>query len=118
MRDALKPAAEIASIVAPCLPPEGDWGRVFDGQLRDFFDPDLLADLQTKLKNPAAGLTLIIGPGAALSGLLEYCHLVIYADQTRESLFNAHEGQCLPFFGTMLPGSGFPGCIISTATAM
>jgi mannose-6-phosphate isomerase len=107
VRDALKPAAEIAAMVAPCLPLAGDWGRVFDGQLMNFFDPDLLADMQAQLQNPAADVTLIIGPGAALSGLLENCHLVIYADQTRESLFNTHKGQSLPFFGAS-PGPASP----------
>ncbi|MDX9866064.1 MAG: class I mannose-6-phosphate isomerase [Anaerolineaceae bacterium] len=99
VREALKSAADIAAMVTPCLPPAGDWGRVFDGQLKDFFDPDKLADMQAQLQNPAADVTLIIGPGAALSGLLENCHLVIYADQTRESLFNAFETEPLPFFG-------------------
>lgn len=107
VRDALKPAADIANMVALYLPPAGDWGRVFDGKLADFFDHDLLADTQAQLQNTTAGLTLCIGPGAALSGLLENCHLVIYADQTRESLFNTHEGQSLPFFGTQ-PGPASP----------
>ena len=80
---------------------------MFNGQLRDFFDPGLLADMQSRLQSTAAEVTLCIGPGAALSGLLEYCHLVIYADQNRESLFNAHEGQSLPFFGTQ-PGPASP----------
>ncbi|MCD4671085.1 MAG: class I mannose-6-phosphate isomerase, partial [Anaerolineaceae bacterium] len=107
VRQALKPAAEIASMVTPCLPPKGDWGRVFDGLLKDFFDPESLASVQQQLLHPQADVTLCIGPGAALSGLLENCHLVIYADQTRESLFNQHENQSLPFFGIQ-PGPASP----------
>jgi len=107
VRQALKTESEIASMTAECLPPAGGWGRVFSGALRDFFEPDKLAKVQTHLENRSAALTLCIGPGAALSGLLENCNLVIYADQTRESLYNAHEGKSLPFFGVQ-PGPASP----------
>ena len=99
VRQALKPLDVLKALIQPSLPHSGNWGRVFKGQLRDFFDPALLADIQAQLQHPAAEVTLCIGPGAALSGLLESCHLVLYADQTRESLYNAYEHEPLPFFG-------------------
>lgn len=61
------------------------------GCLADSFDPTRLTDLQAQLQQPGGQVTLIIGPGAALSGLLEHCHLVIYADQTLVSAINLHE---------------------------
>jgi len=63
---ALRPADEIEALAAPFL--GGDdplFGRRFTGQLLDFFDPDALAGLKP---DPAADLTILYGPGAALAG--------------------------------------------------
>jgi hypothetical protein len=66
------------------------------GCLADSFDPSRLTDLQAQLQQPGGQVTLIIGPGAALSGLLEHCHMVIYADQIQSSGINLCETPWLP----------------------
>ena len=63
---AMKSSAEIDTLIAPFL--GGDdpiFGRRFTGQLADFFDATALHALNP---DPAAGLNILYGCGAALAG--------------------------------------------------
>ncbi len=65
VRDALRPESEIEALVAPFL--GGDdpvFGRLFEGELHEFFDAAKLA----KLRPAADGVTVLYGSGAALAG--------------------------------------------------
>jgi len=87
-------------------------------QLRSLFNPEGLAAIQGELQNPGTLVTLLIGPGAALSGLLEYCNLIIYADESRPAsreilhlsstampALDAHKRQVLSFISGYLAWS-------------
>jgi mannose-6-phosphate isomerase class I len=76
----MKPAAEVDALVAPFLGEKGTvWGRKATIALKDLFDNEKLQHVQ-----PAAeGITLIIGVGAALTGLNAP---VVYIDLPKNEL--------------------------------
>jgi mannose-6-phosphate isomerase class I len=62
----MKPANEIERLVAPFLGEKGSvWGRKATITLKDLFDDEKLRNVQPAAK----GITLIVGVGAALTGL-------------------------------------------------
>jgi mannose-6-phosphate isomerase class I len=76
----MKPAPEVEALVAPFLGEKGTvWGRRASITLKDLFDSEKLQQIQ-----PAAeGITLIIGVGAALTGLKAP---VVYIDLPKNEL--------------------------------
>lgn len=76
----MKPAEEIEALVAPFLGEKGSvWGRRATITLKDLFDNEKLQRVQ-----PAAeGITLVIGAGAALTGLNAP---VVYVDLPKNEL--------------------------------
>lgn len=83
VRGALKPESEVESIVAPHL--GGDdplFGRRYEGELRDLFDPRELAALR-----PAPnGLTVLYGCGAALAGWDGLGAYLVYAELPKDAI--------------------------------
>jgi mannose-6-phosphate isomerase class I len=79
-KDFFKSETEINTLVAPDL--GGDdpiFGRITRLTLDDFIDADRLSTIRKKIATQS-GLTLIIGPGAAMIGEID---LLIYADMPR-----------------------------------
>ena len=78
----------IEKLVAPCLPEDPIFGRVYGGRLADFFDSRKIAALRKTLQEGAASEVLVcFGQGAALTPLRSLHDLVVYLDLTREEIF-------------------------------
>lgn len=80
---AMRDAEEIERMVEPFL--GGDdplWGTRFTGRLADFFEPAALADL-ARHRDPAEGLAVLYGPGAALAG---WAGTLVYLDVPKNEI--------------------------------
>jgi len=89
---ALRPSAEIERMLAPFIGNDDPvFGRLFDGQLRDFFDP---AKWATFRPDPSADLTIVYGCGAAFAsqeGIIVWVEIPKNEVQAR-----ARSGQVIP----------------------
>lgn len=85
--EALRPPAEIESLVAPFLGGNDPvFGCLGDLTLPQFFDPGLVAELRERIAQIREGLVLVVGCGARLLGdgdLLVYADLARWEAQTR-----------------------------------
>lgn len=95
---ALKPVETLEAMIAPFL--GGDdpiFGTRFTGTLADFFDLEKLARLRP---DPAAPLTILYGPGAALAG---WEGLLVYVDTPKNEIQFRSRAWCLTNLGTGAP---------------
>lgn len=99
MEDALKPASEIDTLIAPFL--GGDdplFGTRFTGSLHDFYDADKLAALRP---TPSAGLNVLYGCGAALAG---WAGLLVYVEVPKNEIQFRFRAGSVSNLGASRPG--------------
>jgi mannose-6-phosphate isomerase class I len=77
----LKPAHEIDAMLAPYLGDDPVFGRMNSLVIDDFFDAAKLQAAKSQIENRPAGVTLIVGTGAAL--VAETSDVLVYADMAR-----------------------------------
>ena len=90
---------EIEKMVEPCLARNSDFGFVFQGRLKDFFDVDRLEALGKDIKNykqkkraqSAPDVVICYGTGAAIPCLRSLYDVIFYIDVTRAELLNRCE---------------------------
>jgi mannose-6-phosphate isomerase class I len=89
---ALRPSAEIERMLAPFIGNDDPvFGRLFDGQLRDFFDP---AKWATFRPDPSADLTIVYGCGAALAS---HEGVIVWVEVPKNEVqARARSGQVIP----------------------
>ncbi len=80
-RTLLKRPDKVEELVQPYLGDDPVFGRLNGIVLEDFFDPALLASARRAVQEPASGITLILGTGAAL--VCADPDLLVYADLAR-----------------------------------
>lgn len=104
----LRPPSEIDEMIALSVSCELHFGYVFEGELKQFFDPSKLEQLKEELTTWQAkskgAVVLCYGSGAAIPSLRGLFDHIYYFDLTREELFNRSEEG--PIF---LLGSGARG---------
>jgi len=90
-----KKPSEIEEMTRPCLDSDPDFGFVFKGRLRDFFDINLLKMLEKKIKSyrrkKFGNVLICYGTGAVLPFLRRLYDLIFYVDITREELIRRCE---------------------------
>lgn len=94
-----KPPEEIEEMIRPCLTNDPDFGFVFKGRLKDFFDAIFLEKLikgirnykRKKLVKNLADVVICYGTGAALPSLRGLYDFIFYIDITREELLKRCE---------------------------
>lgn len=90
-----KKPSEIEEMTRPCLDSDPDFGFVFKGRLRDFFDINLLKMLEKKIKSyrrkKSGNVLICYGTGAVLPFLRRLYDLIFYVDITREELIRRCE---------------------------
>jgi mannose-6-phosphate isomerase class I len=93
-RDYFRPPASIQKMVQPCLPDDPVFGRVFKGDLNDFFDKRKLARINKKIRvfalpatqRTATDTLVCFGCGAAKLGPKSCFDYILYIDLCREEI--------------------------------
>jgi mannose-6-phosphate isomerase class I len=80
----LKSSPEIDALLAPHLSDDPVFGRMNGITIENFFSPEKLQKAKSQLESCPAGLTLIVGVGAAL--VSENPNVLVYADMARWEL--------------------------------
>jgi len=94
-----KSSVEIEKMIKPCLTNDPDFGFVFKGRLKDFFNVILLEKLVKRIKNfkrkkledNLADVVICYGTGVALPSLRSLYDFIFYIDITREELLKRCE---------------------------
>lgn len=101
----LKDSEALDRMLRKYLPQDPTFGYVYDGSLKDFFDPARIASLKERLKSfnsdgkdsGSPDVLMVFGPGAAIAELNPFFDSVFYIDLTREEILKRMKvGLALP----------------------